>query len=251
MASESSDHSEKSVAGSSSTLPPSPTKSDTSINKTSSTLTASEVESDIKLKPKRRMMQASIPENSREILNRIIKGPSRQKYPPELRAFALTLSWYRSIDGSPGFTEEAQTLLKAKVSEYESLGQKVLYNLVMDEIAIMRRVEWTGQKFSGFVNIGTTIEGDTLPEAREALVFMLVDVNGHWKVSVEYFLIDGLKVNHGTRGRDGRGNICGCFDESSKQLNVKSLRNKKKWMTRYKNVTEAKEIYRSRKIERK
>ncbi|KAJ8937308.1 hypothetical protein NQ314_011947 [Rhamnusium bicolor] len=54
MASESSDHSEKSVAGSSSTLPPSPTKSDTSINKTSSTLTASEAESDIKLKPKRR-----------------------------------------------------------------------------------------------------------------------------------------------------------------------------------------------------
>ncbi|KAJ8929968.1 hypothetical protein NQ314_017291 [Rhamnusium bicolor] len=53
MASESSDHSEKSVAGSS-TLPPSPTKSDTSINKTSSTLTASEAESDIKLKPKRR-----------------------------------------------------------------------------------------------------------------------------------------------------------------------------------------------------
>ncbi|KAJ8966035.1 hypothetical protein NQ314_003773 [Rhamnusium bicolor] len=37
MASESSDHSEKSGAGSSSTLPPSPTKSDTSINKTSST----------------------------------------------------------------------------------------------------------------------------------------------------------------------------------------------------------------------
>ncbi|KAJ8969288.1 hypothetical protein NQ314_001826 [Rhamnusium bicolor] len=54
MASESSDHSEKSVAGSSSTLPPSPTKSDTSINKTSSTLTASEAESDIKLKLKRR-----------------------------------------------------------------------------------------------------------------------------------------------------------------------------------------------------
>ncbi|KAJ8926261.1 hypothetical protein NQ314_021382 [Rhamnusium bicolor] len=133
------------------------------------------------------------------------KRPSRQKCPPELRAFALTLSfyslkaysyasekfnnslphpdtiskWYRSIDGSPGFTEEAQTLLKAKVSEYESLSQKV---------------EWTGQKFSGFVDIGTTIEGDTLLEARVALVFMLVGVNGHWMVSVGYFLIDGLKV---------------------------------------------------------
>ncbi|KAJ8927051.1 hypothetical protein NQ314_020528 [Rhamnusium bicolor] len=54
MASESFYHSEKSVAGSSSTLPPSPIKSDMSINKTSSTLTASEAESDIKLKPKRR-----------------------------------------------------------------------------------------------------------------------------------------------------------------------------------------------------
>lgn len=30
-----------------------------------------------------------------------------------------------------------------------------------------------------------------MPEAEEALVFMLVALNGHWKIPADYFSVDG------------------------------------------------------------
>lgn len=148
----------------------------------------------------------------------MLLGPTRQKYKEELRAFALTLSfysakaynyvrqtfnkslphlstiskWYQSIDGSPGFTSEAFEAVKFKVAEQAEKGEKVVCNLVMDEMAIMKRVEWTGKKFTGYVDIGAHIDSDSVPEAKEAIIFMLVALNGHWKIPVGYFLIDGL-----------------------------------------------------------
>lgn len=62
-------------------------------------------------------------------------------------------------------------------------------------MSIRRQIEWTGQKFTGYVDIGTGLNADTLPEAREALVFLLVCLNGSWKVPVGYFLLDGLAAN--------------------------------------------------------
>ena len=40
--------------------------------------------------------------------------------------------------------------------------------------------------------MGTGIEMDSLPPAKDVLVFMVVGVNGAWKAPVGYFLIDGL-----------------------------------------------------------
>lgn len=97
-----------------------------------------------------------------------------QKCSPELRAFALTLHfysakaynyvrqtfsnslphprtlsrWYQSTDGSPGFTKEAFNALKIKAEESSKKGKKIFCNLVMDEIAIRKHVEWTGKKYS-------------------------------------------------------------------------------------------------------
>lgn len=56
----------------------------------------------------------------------------------------------------------------------------------MDEMSIRKQVEWTGTKFTGYVDIGTTIDSDSLSEAREALVFMLVAINALWKIPVGY-----------------------------------------------------------------
>lgn len=160
-------------------------------------------------------MQASLPESVREIFERMLKGPATQKYSPVLRTFALTLSfyspkaynfvrstfnkslphldtiskWYRSVDGSPGFTKEALVALTMKQKESSRV---LLCNLVMDEMAIRRQVEWNGSKLTGLVDIGTDMDDDTLPEAKEALIFMLVCINGAWKVPVGYFLLNGL-----------------------------------------------------------
>ena len=40
--------------------------------------------------------------------------------------------------------------------------------------------------------MGTSLDDDTLPVAKEALVFMVVALNFSWKILVGYFLIDGL-----------------------------------------------------------
>lgn len=89
--------------------------------------------------------------------------------------------WFSSVNGEPGFTEEAFRILKNKNEEYVRKKKTLLCSLMMDEMAIRQRVEWTGKKFTGFVNMGTDLDTDELPEAKEALVFMLVAVNGHWK----------------------------------------------------------------------
>ena len=147
----------------------------------------------------------------------MLKGPARQKYNPSLRSFALTLAfyspkaynfvketfnrslphlgtisrWYQSVDGSPGFSQEA---LNALILKQKSAPRPILCNLVMDEMSIRKQVEWTGSKFTGYVDLGTKIDSDSLPEAREALVFMLVSMNSSWKIPVGYFLIDGLSA---------------------------------------------------------
>ncbi|KAJ8980515.1 hypothetical protein NQ317_007935 [Molorchus minor] len=114
---------------------------------------------------------------------------ARQTFNRSLPHLATISKWYKVVDGSPGFTQEALTALSLKKQECST---PVLCNLVMDEMAIRRRVEWTGSKFAGYVDIGTNIDSDILPHAREALVFMVVCLNGSWKVPVGYFLLDGL-----------------------------------------------------------
>ena len=63
---------------------------------------------------------------------------------------------------------------------------------MIDEMAIRKHVDWDGAKFRGYVDIGTGVVDDFLPEAKDALVFMVVCINGSWKVPYDYFLIDGL-----------------------------------------------------------
>lgn len=59
-------------------------------------------------------------------------------------------------------------------------------------MSIRKQIEWTGIKFTGYVDIGSKIDSDVLPEAKEALVFMLVCINSAWKIPVGYFFLDGL-----------------------------------------------------------
>ncbi|KAJ3661908.1 hypothetical protein Zmor_006283 [Zophobas morio] len=165
------------------------------------------------------VIKATQPDESGEIIRRFLRGPSKAKYSPALRAFALTLhffsakaynyirqkfnktlphprtlsKWYYTIDGSPGFTEESKRALAAKVEETNGKSQ-ILCNLVMDEMAIKRKIEWDGKKFTGYVNIGVELSSDELAEAKEALVFMLVALNGSWKIPIGYFLLEGLSA---------------------------------------------------------
>nr|CAI5852337.1 unnamed protein product [Callosobruchus analis] len=164
------------------------------------------------------VLRATLSGPASEIFKRMIKRSKNQKYTPELRSFALTLSfyspraynyvrksfnnslpdlstiskWYHVVHGSPGFTKEALVVLKLKYEEAVSQDKTVLCNLVLDEMSIRQQVEWTGIKFTGYVDIGSKIESDILPEAKEVLVLMLVCINDAWKIPIGCFFLDGL-----------------------------------------------------------
>lgn len=143
---------------------------------------------------------------------------NREKYSPALRMFALTLQfystkaynyvretfecalphpstltkWYSSLNGEPGFTGEAMDAIRAKANEVKQKNKELLCNLVVDEMAIRKHIEWDGKKCRGYVDIGNELDDDSNDVATEALVFMLVSLDAHWKIPCGYFLINGL-----------------------------------------------------------
>ncbi len=60
-------------------------------------------------------------------------------------------------------------------------------------MAITKSVKWNGQRFTGYVALGTGVADDeSFPPATEALVFMIVAVNANWKCIIAYFLVHAL-----------------------------------------------------------
>eukprot|EP00794_Sanderia_malayensis_P002761 gene2761-3192_t len=59
-------------------------------------------------------------------------------------------------------------------------------------MAIRKHTSRDGEKYRGYVDIGDCNDDDSLPVAKDVLVFMVVAVNNSWKVPCAYLLIDGL-----------------------------------------------------------
>ncbi|KAL3185566.1 hypothetical protein MRX96_028968 [Rhipicephalus microplus] len=59
-------------------------------------------------------------------------------------------------------------------------------------MVISKHVELVGDKVVGYVDFGTGLDDDGLPEAANACVFMIVGVNVRFKMPVGYSLIDLL-----------------------------------------------------------
>uniref|UniRef100_A0A2S2NKA9 THAP domain-containing protein 9 n=1 Tax=Schizaphis graminum TaxID=13262 RepID=A0A2S2NKA9_SCHGA len=62
-------------------------------------------------------------------------------------------------------------------------------------MSIRKHIEMDSQRnVYGFVNLGVAndMDGDEIQEAKNALVFLAVGINGYWKLPIGYFLIDGL-----------------------------------------------------------
>jgi len=143
------------------------------------------------------------------------EGPSRRPYPPELRAFAVTLHyhspsgysyardtfhrelpdprtivrWYGNLRCDPGFTQQAFDVLKQKA---EAQGSPLHVALSLDEMSIRKQVVWSGKAFVGFRDMGDGIELEDRPLAKDALVFLVVNLKEKWKLTVAYFLIAGI-----------------------------------------------------------
>jgi len=155
-----------------------------------------------------------------DVLENIVKdilNGKKRKFCPELRKFAVTLQyyspkaytyvrktfknmlphprtlrkWYTVVNGKPGFTHEAFVVLKDKCD-----AGPVYCNLTVDEMCIKKHIEVdTQNNVFGYIDLGTgkhTDDGDDLPLARNALVFLVVGLNDYWKLPIAYFLIDGM-----------------------------------------------------------
>ena len=155
-----------------------------------------------------------------ELINRMMQRKTGKgcAYSPELKSFALTLQfystkayefvrrtfnlalrhpaqirrWYSKVPAEPGFTEPAFRALRAKVEQLKPSRKQIVCSLMIDEMAIKRHVYWDGKRYRGYVDIGNDIVDDSTPVAKEALVFMVVSINGSWKIPCGYFFIDGL-----------------------------------------------------------
>ncbi len=148
------------------------------------------------------------------------KTLQRTEYPPELKAFAITLqfystkayeyvretfmktlphvstirNWFNSIEGGPGFSNMALRILRNKAQEEKANGRSLLLAMSVDDMAIKQHIQYSEKekKFKGFVDLGIGEATDSAPCATEAVVIMLVAINGHWKIPLGFFFIASL-----------------------------------------------------------
>ncbi|XP_039311859.1 uncharacterized protein LOC113005537 isoform X1 [Solenopsis invicta] len=117
-------------------------------------------------------------------ISRIKKSPGSKMYEPELRMFALTLhfyspraytyvrkkfntalphpkticKWYKSVNGEPGFNKEALESIKTRA---EQVDYPLFGALIFDEMSIRQHIEYDGNKYSGYVDLGSEINCDS------------------------------------------------------------------------------------------
>lgn len=148
------------------------------------------------------------------------EGKKSGKYPPGLRAFALSLhfysprayefvkeqlgtlptartmrGWYNKIKTEPGMSTAAIEALKSKVRQEKASGKnKIFAALMMDEMSIRPSTCWDpkSKQYLGFEDYGVPNLCKTKRLAKEALVFLINAVNGRWKIPVAYFLTAGM-----------------------------------------------------------
>lgn len=68
---------------------------------------------------------------------------------------------------------------------------------MLDEIGIKKGIQYLRDgKLRGYVDVGSGIETcDDIPLAKDALVFMAVALDDRWKISLGYFLVNGIDAS--------------------------------------------------------
>ena len=101
--------------------------------------------------------------------------------------------WYTHMNAEPGFKEEA--IESYRKNNIVLSSHPLYFGLIYDEMAIRQQLEFNGKSFRGYTDMGLGLESDdSLPQAKEALVFLVLCKNGNFKVSVGYFFTDRLSA---------------------------------------------------------
>jgi len=108
---------------------------------------------------------------------------------------ATIRKWCSVVHGEPGFTSEAFEAIRRKVNETH---EPIICNITLDEMVIRKQTIYLNGKFYEGVDLGTgqdQNDSDNVQQATNALVFLAVCMNGHWKVPLGYFLVYSLTGN--------------------------------------------------------
>ena len=102
----------------------------------------------------------------------------------------LCFRWLQSIDCQPGINSQIIDYLCQKKAERPE--QYTHCAFMLDAMSIRQQISYNAHtgRMCGFVDLGNN--EDTDDEAKEVLVFMLVGLQGHWKVPVAYFFTNTL-----------------------------------------------------------
>lgn len=141
----------------------------------------------------------------------------KQEYDERLKAFAITLHllspkaynyvtktfntalphpktlgrWHSSVNAERGFSDEVFRALK---EHNINAKNNPICALMLDCMAVRKKLEWDGQRFHGTIHLGNAQDFDhSAPIATEALVFHLVAVNLSWKIPVGHFFLSSTK----------------------------------------------------------
>ncbi|KAJ4919650.1 hypothetical protein JOQ06_027835 [Pogonophryne albipinna] len=98
--------------------------------------------------------------------------------------------WLCSVDGKPGLNKMMLDMLERRCQEDQAKYGCVA--LMLDAMAIRKHVQYNphNQSMSGFVDMGDGNNETNV--ATEALVFMVVGLQGHWKAPIAYYLTKSL-----------------------------------------------------------
>lgn len=97
--------------------------------------------------------------------------------------------WYKTVNAEPGFCTEAFNAIKLYCNANDG---PISASLMVDSMSIKQDVKWDGTRHVGYVNYGVDYNDDSVPHAKEALVFLLNCLNGSWKYPIAYFFVAGV-----------------------------------------------------------
>lgn len=150
---------------------------------------------------------------------------------PSLPHPSTIRKWLSNVVVNPGTCKAALDILKSKTIEANKNEKKIFCSVMIDDMAIRKYVRWDKKNYTGFatVNNGNRnnnsdndsiyVDKSKLPDrATQAMVILIVCVNGHWKIPVAYHFFNKLS------GQERASIVTDCLEKlHSTGINIVSL----------------------------
>lgn len=103
------------------------------------------------------------------------------------------------LNANPGITKASLQILEKKVAEKRLVGEEVVCSVCFDEMMIRRQATWdvSNKNVAGYVSFGGN-DGEDLPVAKEAIVFIVSGLKEKFRIPIAYEFINSLTAEQKT-----------------------------------------------------